>query len=419
MKFTQWAILALLSSTLFFTACEDEIVPADAPTIAVVADNTSPYPTDKIKFSITVNAPGGLKAVTFNGTSIKTYTNAEKSDQFTYEYTVPAGGTFGPTNYSFAIDDAQSPTLKGTFTVNATLQNPDFRGKPQVVTNFNSPSPNAQVAEIKFDSGPNAWEAAYKLTFNAADPANAANKVLQADRLGAHEWYFQGGGALFLRMTSPLKEDDVNALIKGERVLQMNVYMREVPKLVTLHKSPANPDMTKQQVDLSWKFGDATRAWNFVRQDTMGKGIGIAIEIGNSAAWAWNNGNPLGKKFFLVGSITKVGQWETVTFSRRVRVSTGTGPNDFVLNPARQSETTATFLSDPAVTLDKIDYMAIIINNRKTGFTNTGGWFEMPGDGNQWKADVRAGVSDDHNTYFLDNVRIIDAKDYDKNPNNG
>jgi hypothetical protein len=42
----------------------------------------------------------------------------------------------------------------------------------------------------------------------------------------------------------------------------------------------------------------------------------------------------------------------------------------------------------------------------------------MPGDGNGWSASNAIGISDDHNTYLIDNIRTINAADFDKNPNN-
>jgi hypothetical protein len=421
MKQLGYILSGLLLLGISFAACDkdDEVVPFDAPTVAVTVDNSTPFPKDEIKFNVTANAKGGLKSISLNGNVIKTYSNKETSDQFEYKFLVPENATLGATNYEFRVEDVQSPSLSGKFTVTATVQNPDFRGNPVVLFNFNSTIPNTQVASLTFDSGPNSWEAAYALTTEVADPANGANKVLQANRLGAHEWYFQGGGALFVKFANSLNEDQVNGLVSGDRVLQMNMYFKEVPKIITAHKSPADPASTQAQFDASWRFDRTTRAWNFNSQDTLQKGISVAIEVGNAEAWAWNNGNPLGKKFFLVGSITEANKWQTVTFSRREKVVTGTGQFDFILNPLAQSSTAPAYLDDAAVTLDKINYLAVILNNRKTSQPNTDGWFEMPGDGNGNAPDRPVGISDDHNQYLIDNIRIIDADEYDKNPNDG
>jgi hypothetical protein len=414
MKQIGYILSGLLLLGISFVSCNrDEVETFDAPTIAVTSNNSSPFPGDEITFNVTANAKGGLKSVSLNGNVIKTYSNKEVTDQFEYKFTVPANATLGATNYEFRVDDAQETSLNGKFTVTATVQNPDFRGNPIVLFNFNSTIPNAQIAALTFDSGPNSWEAAYALTTEVADPANGANKVLQANRLGAHEWYFQGGGALFMKLANTLNEDQVNGLISGDRVLQMNMYFKEVPKIVVAHKSPADPASTQAQFDASWRFDRTTRAWNFNSQDTTQKAISVALEIGNAEAWAWNNGSPLGKKFFLVGSITKANEWQTVTFSRREKDANGN------FNPLPQSSTAPAYLDDPAVTLDRINYIAIILNNRKTGTPNTDGWFEMPGDGNGWAPDRPVGISDDHNEYLIDNIRIIDADEYDKNPNDG
>lgn len=407
----------LLTGILLFVleSCKKDEVPVfDTPTIAVVADNSSPYPSDKVVFTIQVSAKGKLKDVSANGVVIKTYTTDVLTDNFTYEYTVPATASLGPTAINFIVNDKQATAKVATNASNLVVQNPDFRGNPKSIFNFQTAAPNATVKAITRDIGGNPWENAYDVIQEVADPANASNKVLQADRKGAHEWYFNGGGAVFTEFVSKLSETDMQGLVAGTRVLQMNVYFKEVKKLVTVRATAGGADIPN--TDLSWKFTDAKRAWNFDLQDST-KAIPIALALGNKAKWEWNNGNPLGKKFFLVGSLSAANQWQTVTFSRRGSTTDAVSGKKFEDKPLLQSSTQLAFTDDATVGLDQIDYLSIIVNNRKTSFKNPSGYLELPGDGNGFSNTTVASIADDHNTYYIDNIRIIDAKDYNKNPN--
>jgi hypothetical protein len=408
--------LGLALASVYLTSCKEDEEIFAKPTVAVTVDNALPFPGDKINFTIAVAGLGGLQSVTLNGASIKTYTANETTDNFTFEYTVPASSTLGPTAVVFEVTDKQGTPLKGTFTTSLTIQNPDFRGTPVVLFDFQSAIPNSTISAITRDIGGNSWENAYTLTFDVADPDGAAaNKVLQADRAGAHEWYFNGGGGIFLEFAEFISEDEIAKLVSGERVLQMNLYFKENPNMVSVSKFPKDDNNPSAQgdavsVDMGWKLNDAAMAWDFDSQDSV-KGIPVILEIGNKAAWAWNDGNPLGKKFFLVGSITKANEWQTVTFSRRK--SAGLAGENYPGMPILVSETTTpAFLDDPAVGLDQINYLALVLNNRKTEFVNSDGWYEFDKKELYKKADTQK------NSYFIDNVRIIDTADFDKNPNN-
>lgn len=409
----------LVGFGLFVSGCADDEPPVfEAPTIAVTADNAQPYPGDVVNFTIAVTGPGGLDEVTLNGNAIKTYDPAAAltEDQFEFEYTVPANASLGPVDLVFGVSDRQAAVKTGEFSSSLTVQNPDFRGEPKVLFNFQTTVPNNQITNIKGDIGGNPWENAYDLVLDVSDPVNQANKVLQADRKGAHEWYFNGGGAIFFEFGSFLQEDDVQKIVSGERVLQMNFYFKENPNMVEVSTTANTPAGQGTSRDMGWKFTDALDAWDFDSQDSV-KGIPIVLEIGNKAAWAWNDGDPLGKKFFLVGSITRSNQWQTVTFSRRkAQIITNTAGVEVDRRPGapilKSDSSTPTFLDDPAVGLDQINYVALIINARRTEFTNTGGFFKV-GESTLFKiADT------EKNSYFIDNIRTINAADFDKNPNN-
>jgi hypothetical protein len=407
----------LLTGILVFVldGCKKDEVPIfDTPTIAVVSDNSSPFPGDKVVFTINVAAKGKLKDVSVNGAVVKSYTANELEDSFTYEYTVPANATLGPNAIAFSVTDKQAAPKMAESPSTLTVQNPDFRGNPRVLFNFQSAAPNATIKAITRDIGGNPWENAYDIFQEVADPANASNKVLQADRKGAHEWYFQGGGAVAAEFVSKLSETEMQGLVAGTRVLQMNLYFKEVKKTATVRATAGGADIPN--VDLSWKFTDAKRAWNFDLQDST-KAIPIAIEVGNKAKWDFNGGNPLGKKFYLVGSLSAANQWQTVTFSRRGSRTDATSGKKFADKPLLQSSTALAYTDDATVGLDQIDYFSIIVNNRVTSFKNPTGYLELPGDGNGWSDNVVASIADEHNTYYIDNIRIIDAKDYNKNPN--
>lgn len=431
----KYRILALLALAIIAVSCaEDEPKIFDQPTISVVADNNTPFADEEIVFTVAVAAPGGLKEIKLDGQVIKTYTGGEKSDEFEHTYDLPTGTSLGNKSFSFTVADDQKKVKENMTTYSVTVQDPEARGNPLMWYDFNGILPNGTVKAITRDIGGNPWENAYDLTVSSTDPTNAANKVLQADRKGAHEWYYQGGGSVFIEFTNSISEDDIDALVSGERVLQMNIYFKEVPKLITAHKDPANPDgPTKQtNVNMSWMFNYTNDAavtgvpevWDFEQQDSLKGAIPIAIQLGNKGQWDWNGGYVQGKKFYLVGSLKEKNGWQTVTFSRMVGTITDTGSgwtyNNYKVGP--QSSTASAALHDPTVGLDQINYVSIILNNRKTGFPNTylnpgSPWYEMPGDGNGWNSGNIVGISDDHNSYYIDNLRTIDAADYDKNPN--
>ncbi len=438
----RFLFLGLLAGCGFFIdGCSDDEAPVfEAPSIAVTADNSQPYPGDVVNFTIAVTGPGGLNEVTLNGNAIKTYdlASAVTEDEFQFAYTVPPNAILGPLALEFGVSDRQAAAKTGEFTSDLTIQNPDFRGAPVVLFNFQTAIPNNQVSAITRDGGSQVWENAYELNLNATDPANAANKVLQADRKGAHEWRFQGGGAVQIEFANAISEDEIQKLVSGERVLQMNVYFKEVPKLVTAHRDPAAPDgpTKRSNLDVSWRLDSTARfrlpltaatkkGWKHELGDSLVRAIPVTLEIGNKARWAWNGGDVTGKKFYLTGSITTANAWETVTFTRLTgtftRDETQVGGRRWVrtnFRPAAKTSTAPAALQDPAVGLDQINYFAMIINNRITSYRNFGGWFEMPGDGNGWSASNAIGISDDHNTYLIDNIRTINAADFDKNPNN-
>jgi len=412
--FTRLSSLLLVVGLIVLYGCKKDEVPIfEVPVIAVVADNSSPFPGDKVLFTVDVSALGNLKEVSLNGAVIKSYTTDLTKDNFTYEYTVPPTSALGPAILTFGVTDKQATAKTAASPTTITVQNPDFRGNPKVLFDFQASTPNTSVKAITRDSGPNSWENAYAIEQVKDDPTAASNKVLQADRKGAHEWFFQGGGSVYFEFASRLSETDMQGLVAGTRVIQMNVYFKQVPKTATVRGVVNGPDLPN--TDLSWKIADARRAWSFDLQDSA-KAIPISLEVGNKAKWNFNNGLPLGKKFYLTGSVSVANQWQTVTFSRRTS-RTNTLGRKITDKPILQSSTALAFTDDATVGLDQIDYIAAIFNNRVTGFPNPSGFLELPGDGNGWNDRVVASISDDHNTYFVDNIRIIDAKDYNKNPN--
>ncbi len=423
-----WMMLVLIN---FSCGDDDEGVTIfDAPSIAVVVDNSEPFQGDEITFSITVSADGGLSSVSLNSQVIKQYATETTQDTFDHTVSIDEAATTGPTSFAFTVEDTQAEVKSNAFPVSITIQNSDLRGTPVLLTDFQNGVPNSDIEAITFDSGPNSWEGAYgDVDPQAQDPNNAANLVLQANRLGAHEWFFQGGGAVFLKYENFLAEEEMQAIIDGDRVLQMNLFFQENQKMQEVHTDPNDVDNNKLTADLSYTINSLVaenyttdgvvnnglfKGWNFDQQDSVA-GISVRLEIGNAAAWDFNDGDPLGKKFFLVGTITKSNEWETVTFSPLFNSGTDEEPE---LIPRATGDTNTTFLDDAAIGIDAIDYMAIILNNRRTRYDNPNGYFELPSNGNQNATDVVAGISDDHNTYFIDNIRIIDADVYDQNPNN-
>ncbi|MEM7107248.1 MAG: hypothetical protein AAF519_03400 [Bacteroidota bacterium] len=434
-KYLQLKMLVVLWALAIFTlSCgddDDEVTIFDAPSIAVVVDNSAPFQGDEITFSITVSAEGGLSSVSLNSQVIKQYSDETTEDTFDHMVVIEEGATTGPTSFEFTVEDTQLEVKSGAFPVSITIQNSDLRGTPVLLTDFQDAIPNSDIEAITFDSGPNPWEGAYsEVDGQAEDPTNPANLVLKANRLSAHEWFFQGGGAVFLQYADFISEEEIQAIVDGNRVLQMNLYFQENVKMQEVHTDPNDVDNNRLMADLSYTFNSLAaenytnddgvvnnglfRGWNFDQQDSV-TGISVRLEIGNAATWDFNDGDPLGKKFFLVGTITKPNEWETVTFSPLFNSGTSDEPD---LIPRTTGDANLTFLDDANIGIDAIDYMAIILNNRRTRYDNPDGFFEVPGDGNGNQSNVIAGITDDHNTYFIDNIRVIDADVFDQNPNN-
>jgi hypothetical protein len=416
--FKQMAGFLALAGVLLASCGEDDIVEVfDTPTIAVTSDNDQPFQGDTVNFNITVNAPGGLESVTLNGTEIKEYDGVQTNDTFTLKYIVVEDATIGPVALAFAVSDAQEISLSSSFTNSITVQNSDFRGDPVLLADFQD---DGNIASVTFDSGPNAWEAAYSTELGADDVVNPANKVLKANRLGACDWFFQGGGAVFVDFNNFLSEDEMLAIFNGDRVFQMNVFVEEKAKIVNAHDNPEDNANNRLEYDAAWNVNrffsenpNAVMAWDYEVQDSA-ESIPLRIEVGNAAAWDFNGGDPLGKKFYLVGSVTETNTWKTITFS--LLRNAGTDDElDLVANAIGSG--LGSFADDPEIGFDQINRLAFQLNNRVSSYNNVDMVFQIPGNNNGWSSNSPISIADDHNSYYIDNIRIIDADEYNNNPN--
>jgi len=413
-KFLSKISLSLIGVVIMFTSCDedpDDPVVEDfaAPTIAVTLDNDQPFQGDTVVFNISVSAEAGLNAVTLNGTEIKTYAADETSDAFSYEFIVDGAAEIGPTSVDFAVEDVQEVTESATFSSSITVQNSDFRGNPVILTDFQENIPNSVISELEWSFYNESWGAvnSWSLTHPTEDLTNAANVVLKAERLAANEWGFQGFGTAYLALTEAISEDEIAALRSGDRVLQMNIYYEYTDKEdVPVSKTP-DAEAPEETVDFSFRLAeDGRRGWNFETQDSVELTIPITIDLGNRATWG---AYPEGRGIQLYGTITKHDEWETVTFSTAYNSSDD--PEDFVLKPRAIGDANATFVLDDENTTDEnLDYMGLIFNPGFTGKPNPDGWYEVG------SSDIFP-IRDDHNPYYIDNIRIIDTDEFNNNPN--
>ncbi len=198
----------------------------------------------------------------------------------------------------------------------------------------------------------------------------------------------------------------------------MNIYYEFVGKDdVTVHNNPEDSgNEANQSVEnFSYTLEDFGRkGWSFELQDSIDKVVPIQIELGNEALWG---DFPTGRGLQLFGTVTKFDEWQTVTFS--VGYNTSGDPVDFSLAPTTTGDGNQGFILDPTnVDETNIDYLGMIFNAGHTGTLNPEGWYELPMESNGWSSDNVVTVRDDHNPYYVDNIRIIDADVYDQNPNN-
>lgn len=416
----------LLALLVLSTACEslfnEETGPElGPPIIQVTASNPTPFPGDTILFTIEVNAAGELATVAFEEMILKNYPAGQMMDVLTHQIVIPEGLSFGPQDYDFVVIDRQIQEKRAAETIALDIQNPTFRGNPKLVANFNSIPPDPFILQVFADSTA-LNEAAYQIKSNVIDPKNDNNRVISVIRNSVLESAFNGHGGIQVPLVNNLEESDVQGLINGTRVLQMNVFLDQQPKLASAHMSPEDPVIsTADNIDFSWTFeNDVEATWNFNLQKET-DGIPILIELGNDALWNKSPTNPMsGRSIYLIGSLSKVNEWETVTFSV-LQGNVGYSPDGKrsfeALQPIGLNSGVMAIPEDNRVSNNSINRLAIQPNSRVTEKPNTEGWFQLPDTQNNFTSDIPVPIIDNHNSYLIDNLRIIDTDQYDKNPN--
>ncbi len=423
-RFLFFGILLCLQTILGSCTLSDEEEGPElaAPRITVTPSDPNPFPGDTVVFTIEVKAEAGLALVGFESITLKQYTNEVTEDVLSHTIVIPEGAGVGIRSYNFVVIDLQSRQKRGATNVILDIQNPDFRGNPITLSNFNNRFPDPFVTRLFTDTAGVSNEPTYMVTERVPDPENDNNVSLSVLRTNANETAFNGHGAIQVILVNPIAPEDVQGLINGDRVLQMNVLLQEKPRLVAAHKSPADPESTRMEdVDLSWRFDDhAGENWNFDQQQNV-KSIPILIELGNNTLWNHNGtGNNSGRYFYVQGSLTVTNEWQTVTFSRMtgmVELNADNTRNYDNLTPLANISTQTASLEDSRISDQEIDRLAIQINPVITAFINPDGWLQFPDEANGFATDQPFQVIDNHNDYYLDNIRIIDVDDYDKNPN--
>jgi hypothetical protein len=346
--------LALFLAGVAVACDDDEATIFDAPTISVVANNTTPFADDEITFTISAKAGGGLKQITLDGVSIKSYTGGETEDEFTHTVTLPSGTAFGSKAFTFMVTDNQATAKTASSPISVTVKNPEERGNPVLLDNMDASYPTSFVKDY-FSEGPVGascgggctWDA-YSGTIekNSDDPTNPNNKVIKWTK-NAFNWIWNGNDFFNGELSKTLTEDDMQAVFDGERVIQVNIYFEFVP--------------------------NATEA----RFDWPSNGsVAINMQLGKKSLWGWNNGD-LGRKMYLTATATDAkNKWQTITFSV---------DEDFD-NPGTPYD------ANPSIGLDEIDRFIILPNPSQ----------QNPADQNIWR---------------FDNLRIIDTAEKDNNPN--
>jgi hypothetical protein len=332
-KFISRVALILIAISAFVFAlesCKPEEPPVfDAPSIAVVADNSNPYPGDKVIFTIQVSALGKLNEVTANGAVIKTYVADELESSFTYEYTVPANSTLGPTAINFKVTDKQAASKMTESSSTLTIQNPVLRGNPLVIDRMDATYPAGLIKDY-FAEGPvEGWAYTGELEKNSTDPKNSANKVIKWTK-NAFNWIWQGNDFFNGELSKALSESDMLDVFNGKRVIQINVYFEHVPHA------------TETRFD--WPSSGGT--------------VPINIQLGKKSLWGWDNGDK-GRKMYLRATATDAkNKWQTITFS----------VEEDLANPGKPYD------ANPTIGFDQIDRFMILPNPNQRDPKDTNIW---------------------------------------------
>ncbi|MCG8390220.1 MAG: hypothetical protein MJA30_32010 [Cytophagales bacterium] len=404
--------LTFLTGWVLATGCSEDdgtVTRAETPSIAVLSNNSAPFQGDVVTFTIVVSSPTGLQSVSLNDEEIKSYPEPTLEDQFIHEVTIPADANTGPTAFLFSVSDRQTEVVNNEFQIAVTIQNSDVTGNPNLLTDFQTTPDVFVEAFSSVNAGSQAWQQAWTFETAAADPSNSANLVVKANRQGANEWGFQGFGALTFDLFEDIPEDEMIALQSGGRVLQVDLYFQEIDRSdLLVSNDPAdfrNPD-TQQLVDFSFTLeGTGRPGWDFAKQDTTELTIPVQIDVGNQELWGIGNDFTDGRGLSLYGSITEANTWQTVTFSVGYNTS-GDPANRTSRGPKRIGDGNIGDFRDPRVNVGNVNRMAFFINAGFRGKTNDDGWYKTSGN----DAGKLETFNDTHNTYYIDNIRIIDTQ---------
>jgi hypothetical protein len=357
----------------FAVSCDEEDEIFEAPTISVVADNTTPFADEDIIFTVQVIAPGGLKQVTLDGQVIKSYSSGEKEDQFQHVVTLPSNVTFGNRSFEFEVTDNQGSPRSESNSVSVEVKNPAERGNPLMIAKFDvSVYPSGKVSSVSTAMQNQGWGDFFagEFAFGTDNVITTnTNKVLKYKKTNTWGWEQYVGFDIDLINAAQISEDEWEALAAGERVLQVNVYFQHVPQI-------------------NDQGGNDSQIF-----PANGGYIPIEGYIGDKEKWGFVNGVNVGRRIWLKGKLTANETWQTVTLT-----AFNPDENDLPGDPKD---------IDATVGFDQIDRVSISCN---------------PG-GFQRKADdtkvYNGGFSPpfDHNNYFFYNLRLIDTSEKDNNPN--
>ncbi len=360
----------------FLSGCgDDEPQVFDAPTLAVVANNTTPFADESVVFTIQANAPGGLNEITLDGQVIKTYSSPTTTDEFQHTVTLPAGTAFGTRQFNFQVNDNQPTPKTAIAALNIDVRDPLARGNPFIISRLDAEVlPAGRISSVTTAIQNQGWGdfAAGEFFFGVDNPqAGNVNKALRYKKANTWGWEQYVSADVDFINASQVSEDEWEAVAAGERVLQVNVYFEHVPQL-----------NSETGVNESQVF------------PPDGGYIPVEVYIGDRAKWGFVEGFNLGRRIWLRGKITSNATWQTITFEAY------DPDEDLELEPGQSNV-------DLTVGLNQINRISIS--------TNPGG-FQRTADGEPL---LNGGFTApfDHNNYFFYNLRLIDAEEKDNNPN--
>ncbi|HYG38555.1 MAG TPA: glycoside hydrolase family 16 protein [Cytophagales bacterium] len=286
-------LLILLVNTLIFSSCKkDEDVPSfPAPEIAVAPDSKVYKPGETALISVDVEAPGKIKEVIIGSKTITTFDNEVSVKGVSAEYVIPENTAGGDHKVVVIAVDKQTPAKTDT---------------AEVILKIDAdPCLNFDESEV------NTGEGKIAITDFTTDDSGLVKEIIinnPNDKGGAGEANPSGCGKVMMFDKTKADWGGWN----GFKIILKNAF--SAADFVAFGRSGATKVL---KVDVY--RGEKSGAGAFPAE-----GLPIFVNIGNNAKYG---DHPVGRSQYLIGTLTKNNDWETVTFQFNPANSGDIDPN--------------------------------------------------------------------------------------------